>query len=94
MGEEADALNDWLEDGDYYHSLTEEIQTSTTRVQTKAVEKMKRRYEVAKRSKAGSTIACATCGKQIVKKSYQTKFCCNRGRKNCKDRYWNLVKWT
>ncbi len=39
----------------------------------------------------GYTIQCANCGKEIAKTSYQTQFCSNKGKDNCKDAYWNKV---
>lgn len=51
----------------------------------------KARYKVNKEAKTGSFISCASCGKKIIKKSYQTQFCSNKGMRNCKDRYWNNI---
>lgn len=50
------------------------------------------RHTDNKRSQVGTTIRCAFCGKRIIKKSYQTQFCSNKGKSNCKDLYWNTVK--
>ena len=33
---------------------------------------------------------CLTCGKDISHKHPNAKFCTNKGRRNCKDRYHNL----
>lgn len=49
------------------------------------------RYKFNKTRKVGQQIICPTCGKEHLKKSYQTQFCSNKGKKNCKDRYHNLV---
>ncbi len=38
-------------------------------------------------------IRCKNCGKEIVKKSYQHKFCSNKGRGNCKDKFHNSLKY-
>jgi len=46
-------------------------------------------YKAAKAAPVGSQIKCAECGKKMIKKSYQQAFCSNKGRGNCKDRYWN-----
>lgn len=46
-------------------------------------------YQKAKAAKVGSKVQCPVCGKMFVKKSYQQAFCCNKGKHNCKDRYWN-----
>ena len=50
---------------------------------------MKQRYEENKKAKVGTDINCAGCGKKMVKKSYQSQFCRNKGSGNCKDKYWN-----
>lgn len=54
-------------------------------------EQPSRKYKTARASKVGSRIKCAApgCGKTFIKKSYQQCFCSNKGRGNCKDRYWN-----
>lgn len=46
-------------------------------------------YETAKAAKTGTQCTCPGCGKPFQKKSYQQAFCSNKGRNNCKDRYWN-----
>jgi hypothetical protein len=51
----------------------------------------KARYEANKAVAVGEAIACACCAKPIVKRSYQTQFCSNKGAGNCKDRYWNCA---
>ena len=55
----------------------------------KGVDNMQARYRDNKRSEVGTTIRCAGCKKRILKKSYQTQFCSNKGPNNCKDNYWN-----
>lgn len=55
------------------------------------VNKMLSRYQDNKTSQVGTTIRCACCNRRILKKSYQTQFCSNKGRGNCKDTYWNNV---
>jgi hypothetical protein len=52
------------------------------------------RYDLAKKATVGETIECPACGKKFPKRSYQHAFCCNKGRNNCKDRYWNTVDET
>ncbi len=52
---------------------------------------MTSRYEVAKNANVGQKIPCGCCGKQFVKKSYQQAFCRNKGKGNCKDKYWNTT---
>lgn len=49
------------------------------------------RYAINKAAKVGATIACACCGKKFTKRSYQQAFCSNKGRDNCKDKYWNVT---
>ena len=46
-------------------------------------------YTANKGAVVGSTIPCPTCGKQFKKLAYRHAFCRNRGRANCKDRFWN-----
>lgn len=53
------------------------------------VSEMKSRYDSNKKSKVGSAISCASCGREIIKKSYQSQFCSNKGNGNCKDHFWN-----
>jgi hypothetical protein len=86
MGEEADALDDqsdggageWCDEQDRlaYHSN---------------IDKMKARYRDNKRSQVGTTIRCTACNKRILKSNYQTQFCSNKGKGNCKDKYWNCA---
>jgi hypothetical protein len=52
------------------------------------------RYKENKNSNIGTTIKCAWCGKRIIKKSYQTQFCSNKGKNNCKDKYHNNTNET
>ena len=51
----------------------------------------KARYEANKMVKVGDKICCASCSKKVVKKSYQSQFCSNKGKDNCKDYFWNRV---
>lgn len=46
-------------------------------------------YASAKRAKSGCVVTCPSCLSKFKKKSYQQAFCCNKGRNNCKDFYWN-----
>ena len=55
------------------------------------IEFMWERYESNKRAKVGATISCACCDKWMIKKSYQSQFCSNKGRGNCKDMFWNVA---
>lgn len=48
-------------------------------------------YQRNAKAKVKSKINCASCGRRMVKKSYQSQFCSNKGRGNCKDAYWNNV---
>lgn len=57
---------------------------------------MRSRYAKNKAAKVGDKIACACCGKALVKKNYQQAFCPPTGkgkgkRYKCKDKYWNLT---
>jgi hypothetical protein len=57
---------------------------------------MSDRFEANGRAEVGATIECACCGRKVVKRSYQQKFCppTQKGKKKsyrCKDRYNNIV---
>jgi len=49
-------------------------------------------YAIAKGAAVGTRVVCAACSTPFLKRSYQQAFCSNKGRGNCKDTYWNLVK--
>jgi len=51
----------------------------------------KARYENNKKINIGDNINCASCNKSVKKKSYQSQFCSNKGRSNCKDYFWNRI---
>ena len=53
------------------------------------VDKMKARHRDNGKSLVGTTIRCAFCGRRILKKTYLTQFCSNKGKGNCKDAYHN-----
>ena len=85
MGEEADALNDRfsgeeINDPNSIHY----IPPFSRRVR-------KHLYDEAKAAKTGTVIECPVCHKRFRKKSYQQAFCSNKGRDNCKDKYWNTM---
>lgn len=53
-------------------------------------------YKDAQRAQVGATIRCPTCQRLHVKTTYHKAFCSNgrtkgKGKKNCKDGYWNFV---
>jgi len=52
---------------------------------------IKQKYEENSNADIGSYMNCPICNRKIRKKSYQHKFCSNKGSGNCKDRYWNIV---
>jgi hypothetical protein len=56
-----------------------------------AIENRQKLYHTAAAAKVGQTCKCPSCVKDFVKKSYQQKFCSNKGGGNCKDTYWNTV---
>lgn len=85
-GTEADAMEDCLV---YYDDSDCEREQNAFDVMI--VDSMKSHYEEAGRAKVGDTIKCATCASKFKKKSYQSKFCSNKGHRNCRDRYWNQV---
>lgn len=93
-GTEADAMEDYS----VYYEWHEEIYGADSDYEggqdaftVMIVDSMKNRYEEAGKAKVGDTIQCATCASKFKKKSYQSKFCSNKGHRNCKDRYWNQV---
>ena len=57
---------------------------------------MRRRFTENARAEIGATIECACCGRKVVKKTYQQKFCppiVNGKKKSyrCKDKYNNIT---
>lgn len=86
MGTEADYLESQSDEGaaDHLREIEQERYY-------KSLNNMERRYYDNKRSEVGTTIRCACCGRRLLKKSYQTQFCSNKGKSNCKDKYWNNV---
>ena len=86
MGDEADALNDQGDGGaeDFFREMNEQHYQNH-------INEMLARYRDNKRADIGTTIECPCCAKKIIKKSYQTQFCSNKGKGNCKDTYWNNV---
>lgn len=100
------ALSDWgeaMEEQDEFPDLEEQKQDEhhmskkdrqNSQVDRK-VEKMKRLYEEAKEKPTGSKIKCPYCEIRHTKSPYQKIFCSNRekkGSKNCKDKFWNMVR--
>jgi hypothetical protein len=81
---EGEALSDILEDG---RTAADEAREC----QAREIAKLHRLklYDAAKAAKTGTECKCPSCGKTFTKKSYQQAFCSNKGRNNCKDRYWN-----
>ncbi len=49
------------------------------------------RYNNNKTKKVNDKMVCACCNKNMIKKSYQSQFCSNKGKGNCKDMFWNRV---
>ncbi len=81
--------SEYLQEGDGAAMADDEARLEDQERADRIFDTMKERYASNKDSKVGSKIPCAGCSKLIVKKSYQTQFCSNKGRGNCKDRYWN-----
>lgn len=57
---------------------------------------MVRRFYENSRAEVGATIECAACGRKVVKRSYQQKFCppVVKGKRKtypCKDLYHNVT---
>lgn len=60
------------------------------------INKMSDRFYENARAEMGATIECACCGRKVVKKHYQQKFCPPTGkgkskRYRCKDKYHNIT---
>jgi len=87
MGDESQAL----QDQHATHEADDHWREQQQQEYVDGLNEMLRRYADNKRSDVGTTIRCACCNKRIVKKSYQTQFCRNKGQGNCKDGYWNNV---
>lgn len=83
MGDEAEALYDQEE------FFEERIQREDMYFQR--IAEMESRYNHNAKKALQSIIHCACCGREIIKKNYQSQFCRNKGANNCKDRYWNNV---
>jgi hypothetical protein len=81
-GTEAEHLSDMACEKDESDLLTDAAETRQT---------MRSLYDKAKAAPVGSRVVCPACGKRHSKTSYQKVFCRNKGRGNCKDRYWNTV---
>jgi hypothetical protein len=81
---EGEALSDILEDG--RNGDDEERER-----QAREIAKLRslNLYDTAKVAKTGTDCKCPGCGGTFKKKSYQQAFCSNKGRNNCKGRYWN-----
>ena len=88
---EMDEVEDWQYlSGNDKRNCWSSYYLSKPRRTAKKVEDMSNQYLKNKSAKVGAEIKCACgCGKAIIKKSYQTQFASNKGRGNCKDRYWN-----
>ena len=52
-------------------------------------------YSKAKSTKIGQNMQCPSCGKGIVKTTYNKVFCSNgrntKGKSSCKDYFWNVM---
>lgn len=79
----------YLQEGDGIAQADEEARQDARDDRRRVNSTMKSRYDVNKAAKTGTMITCAGCAKSMLKKSYQSQFCRNKGQNNCKDRYWN-----
>ena len=87
-------MNSYMSEGEYLDSCGDDgaeeyLKDSDDERYYASIDKMRSRYQDNKTSQLGTTIRCACCTKRILKKSYQTQFCSNKGQGNCKDTYWN-----
>ena len=80
---EGQYLSDLLDDGGHF---MDELEAKSAVIAKQHTLKL---YETAAAAKVGTECHCPGCGKKFKKKSYQQKFCSNKGRGNCKDTYWN-----
>lgn len=72
------------------------LSTPSRVIQVDPPEVMQDRFFDADAAAVGEKINCATCGKVVLKKHYQQKFCppIKRGKRKsyrCKDRYHNVT---
>jgi hypothetical protein len=74
------------DNSDYFVSLLNESERNDR------VRDMSVRYAENKGSRIDTTIECACCKRRIIKANYQSQFCSNKGKGNCKDQYWNAVR--
>lgn len=86
MGEEADALEAQSDGG-----AADDLREIDKQKYYEGLSRKEARYHDNQLSAIGTTIRCANCNRRILKKSYQTQFCSNKGKRNCKDTYWNNV---
>jgi hypothetical protein len=87
-----------MSEGEYLYQVEmvdqadDDLRDSDLAKQFEEVSKWMRRYDSNRNAETGAIIGCPTCDKKIIKRSYQTQFCSNKGPYNCKDVYWNWVK--
>lgn len=69
-----------------YYMLFQNLQMVTMSTEERQLEALARMTH-AENAKVGETIQCPGCSRELVKKSYQHKFCKEKikGRSNCKD---------
>lgn len=99
---EAECMQDWSDEGMFEDWRDEPRQAKPTprrpkkrTPKAKPVIKAVRHtgiYEAAAAANVGQVIMCPGCGKEYVKGSYQQKFCSHKGRDNCKDWYWAMIR--
>ena len=94
---------DTLSGDGYYQDLDEDrwggYDNDRTRIDLEIQDernKMADRFRANSQAEVGATIECACCGRKVVKKTYQQKFCplIVKGKKKsyrCKDRYNNIT---
>lgn len=89
MGEGAEYLNDQEDMFEDYHEVRRLFLGESL---YKQASKYVHRYNKAVITKINYMMECPTCQKQITKKTKYHKFCSNKGKGNCKDRYHNIIK--
>ena len=89
MGEEAERLYEW-------ESFLEADREVTRDQIERDSPAMVRRFNANGIAEVGATIECASCGRKVVKRSYQQRFCppVLKGKRKtypCKDKYHNIM---
>ncbi len=91
-GTEAERIDEWAEAG--FGVTMVQTEEAMDEFRDEVLPDMVARYDRAFAAKTGDRVVCPSCTKVFVKKTYQQRFCRNKGRGNCKDRYHNMATET